>query len=116
MLSPVSSLSGSIRIVLVDAYGDGTVWFAFEDSNGRRARACIDGRARSHTRNRLFDGVSHPNDSNATLLELGGSEESIVVPLVSQWLDSGPPQTLGLTEYGWEQIRDALVRLGDPGV
>ena len=27
---------------------------------------------------------------------------------------SGSPKSLGLTEYGWELIRDALLRLGEP--
>ena len=110
-LFPISALSGSIR---VDVYGVGTVWFALEDSQECRAHVCIDGRKTSLTRNRLFDGARHSNDSAALLLDLGEHEEGLVVPIISQWLDSGTPRALGLNEYGWELIRDAVVRIGEP--
>ncbi len=111
---PVLSLVGSLRVTLVDGYGDGTVWFAIEDSGSGGATLCIDGRERSPTRHRLFDLARHPQKPGAVLLELGGPEEGIVVPLVSRWLDSARPRELGLTEFGWEMVRDALLRLGTP--
>jgi hypothetical protein len=114
MRLPVLSLVGSLRVALVDAYGDGTVWFTIEDSGGRRATLCIDGREGSSTRHRLFDLARHPGKPGAVLLELGGPEEGLVVPLVSRWLDSAGPRELGLTEFGWEIVRDALLRLGAP--
>jgi hypothetical protein len=112
MLSPVSALGNSVRVQLVDAYGDGTVWFILTDSEGRRAHACIDGRKGSPTQHRLFDQGRHPSQPQAVLLELGAPEEGIIIPLVSFWLDSAeaPRQ---LTEFGWELVRDALLRLGE---
>lgn len=116
MLSPISTLGNSIRVILADRYGDGTVWFSFENSEGDYATVCIDGRNGSPTKHRLFDQARHPSRPAAVLLELGGEEEGIVVPLVSRWLDSAEPNKLGLLEYGWELIREALVRLGEPSL
>ena len=113
-MSSISALVPPIHVVLADAYGDGVVWFVLEDERGNFARVCIDGRKLSRTRHRLFDEAKHPKDPKGILLELGGDEEAVVVPLISQWLDSDTPKTLGLSEYGWEIIRDALVRLGEP--
>jgi len=50
----------------------------------------------------------------AAQVELGSEEEGTVIPVISKWLDSAEPRQLGLTEYGWERIRDAIVRLGEP--
>ena len=112
MLSPVSTLGDSARVVLADAYSDGTVGFAFEDAEGGYAVVCIDGRQGSPTRHRLFDMARHPKLAAAVLLELGAAEESIVIPLVSRWLDSAPPPVLGLHDVGWKLFRDALIRIG----
>jgi hypothetical protein len=112
MLCPVSTLGDSVRVVLADAYGDGTAWFAFKDAEGRYATVCIDGRRGSPTRYRLFDMARHPKKPKAVLLELGSAEEGIVIPLVSRWLDSAPPRALGLHEIGWDLIRDTLIRIG----
>jgi hypothetical protein len=112
MRSPVSTLGESARIVLADAYGDGTVWFDFEDAEGRHATVCIDGRPGSSTRYRLFDMARHPKNDTAVLLELGCADEEIVIPLVSRWLDSAPPRALGLHDVGWEMLRDTLIRIG----
>lgn len=111
MLSPVSGLSDSARVVLADLYGDGTAWFSFQDSEGRRATVCIDGRQGSSTRYRLFDLARHPKRAEAVLLDLGAPEEAIVIPLVSRWLDSAESRKQ-LTEVGWERLRDALIRIG----
>ena len=114
MLTSIAALAEPIRVVLADAYGDGVVWFALKGACGCAARVCIDGRKLSRSRNRLFDGAKHPNDPAAILMELGGDEEAVVVPLISRWLDSASSRTVGLNEYGWELIRDALLRLGEP--
>lgn len=114
MWSPISTLGNSIRVILADRYGNGTVWFSFENSEGVHATVCIDGRNGRPTKHRLFDQARHPSRPGAVLLELGGEEERIVVPLVSRWLDSAVPHKL--TEYGWELIRDSLVRLGEPNL
>jgi hypothetical protein len=113
-LVPVSLLGDSPRVAIADAYGDGTVWFAIDGSEDTFALVCIDGRQDSPTRHRLFDQAKHPRKTGAVLLDLGATEEGIVVPLVSRWLDSAEPHKLGLTEYGWELIRDSLLRLGEP--
>ncbi len=70
-MASVSTLSDSARVVLADAYGDGTVSFYFEDAEGRHAFVCIDGRKGSPTRYRLFDMALHPTRPTAVLLELG---------------------------------------------
>jgi hypothetical protein len=113
-LVPVSRLGDSPHVSIADGYGDGTVWFAIDGADDTFALVCIDGRRDSPTRHRLFDLARHPRKPGAVLLELGAPEEGIVVPLVSRWLDSAPPRKLGLTEYGWELIRSALFRLGEP--
>jgi hypothetical protein len=114
MLSSVSALGDDARVVLVDGYGDGTFWASFEDSEGRWATVCIDGRKGSPTRNRLFDRARHPRKPEAVLIELGAPEEGIVVPLISRWLDSDGPRNLGLREEGKEFVQAALLRLGEP--
>lgn len=114
MLPPILTLGNSVRVSLADRYGDGTVWFCFKNSEGDLTAVCIDGRDESPTKHRLFDQARHPSHSDATLLELGGEEEGIVVSLVSRWLDSAVPHNL--TEYGRELIRDSLVRLGEPNL
>jgi hypothetical protein len=113
MLSPIQSLNPLTAIRLGAAYGDGTVWFSLQDSAGRIAHVCIDGRDGSETRYRLFDGARHPNASDTVLIELGAPEEGIIVSLASILLDSGTPKDLGLTEYGWDLIRDTLRRIGE---
>lgn len=114
MWAPLSTLNYSRRVAFADAYGDGTVTFTFEDSEGRRATVCIDGRKGSLTRNRLFDQAKHPNSPEAVLLELGAVEEGLIVPLISKWLDSGEPRKQEFTEFGQELIRNAVLRLGEP--
>jgi hypothetical protein len=106
MLCPILTLNASITVAIADFYADGTLWFALRDSEGRRAQVCIDGRELSPTRFRLFDQARHPRKPEAVLIDLGALEESIIIPLISRWLDSGSPKSLGLTEYGWELIRD----------
>ncbi|WP_148227159.1 hypothetical protein [Planctopirus limnophila] len=113
MLSPIQSLNPRTAIRLGAAYGDGTVWFSLEDSEGRIAHICIDGRDGSQTRYRLFDGARHPNSPDTVLIELGAPEEGVIVSLASTWLDSGTPKDLGLTEFGWDLICDTLLRIGE---
>ncbi len=113
MLSPIQSLNPRTAIRLGAAYNDGTVWFSLEDSEGRIAHVCIDGREGSQTRYRLFDGARHPNSPDTVLVKLGAPEEGIIVSLASKWLDSGTPNDLGLTVYGWDLIRDTVLRIGE---
>jgi hypothetical protein len=100
----------------VDFYGDLTMHACISDEAGQRTAICIDGRANSPTRYRLFQQARHPSKPGATLVELGAPEEAIVVPLLSKYLDSGGPKGLGLTEYGWELARNTLLHLGEPVV
>jgi len=113
MLSAIKSLNESVTVQGGDAYGDGTVWFSIQDSTGRVAHVCIDGREGSETRFRLFDRARHPKAADAVLIDLGAPEEGTVVSLVSTWLESGTPKELGLTEYGWDLIRGTLYRIGE---
>lgn len=112
MHHPITTLGADLRVSLVDAYGDGTVWARLEDGGGRKAVACIDGRAGSPTRYRLFQGARHPKNPEAVLIDLGAVEEGIVVPLISRWLDSEEAREQ-LTSYGRELIQETLLRLGD---
>jgi hypothetical protein len=108
----ITALGADLRVSLVDAYSDGTVWARLEDGGGRKAVACIDGRAGRPTQYRLFQGARHPNKPEAVLIELGAVEEGIVVPLISRWLDSDESRK-ELTSYGREIVQDTLLRLGD---
>jgi hypothetical protein len=114
MLVPVTALGGRLWVEWVDFYGDHTMTACIIDSTGQRTHVCFDGRASSPTRYRLFQQARHPRQPGAVLVELGGQEEGIVVPLLSHWIDSGGPKTLGLTAFGWELARETLLRLGEP--
>lgn len=111
MLVPVASLGRGIHVQWVDLYGNGTMMASLADGEGRVTHVCLDGRADSPTRGRLFEQARHPRQEGAALVELGGPEEAVVVPLVSRWLESGPRAT-GLTERGWELARATLLLVG----
>jgi hypothetical protein len=113
---PVTALGNGLRVEWVDFYGDHTMHACISDEAGQRTAVCIDGRADSPTRYRLFQQARHPRQPEAALVELGAPEEGIVIPLLSKYLDSGGPKALGLTEYGWELAREALLRYGEPAV
>src|SRR5262249_55759287 len=98
MRVPVRQLGPSAKVVLVDGYGDGTIWWVMEDSEGRRATVCLDGRTGSPTRFRLIDGTRHPRHPGGRVLDLGCPEEGVAVPLLSHWLDS-QQSTDVLAEY-----------------
>jgi hypothetical protein len=112
MLMPVIALADDRRVVLVDLYGESVVWAAIEDSQQRRAHVCIDCRAGSPTRNRIFDQARHPSKLGAVLVELGAPEEGIVVSLISRWCDDEEANR-GYREEGIAIIRNALLHVGD---
>lgn len=112
-ITSLSTLGEPFVVAIADAYGDGVVWFAIDGADDRFALVYIDGRADSPTRNRLFDGAKHPK-RGGQIIDLGAREEGIVISLVSKWLDSAEPRELGLTDFGWELIRDSLLRYGEP--
>jgi hypothetical protein len=114
-LSPLALLAEPLSVSIADAYSDGVVWFAIDGSDDRDALVYIDGRKASPTRNRMFEGARHPR-RGGRLIELGAADEGIVIALVSKWLDSAEPRKLGLTEHGWELIRDSLLRYGEPAL
>jgi hypothetical protein len=116
MQVPVTALGKGLRVEWVSFYGDLTMHACIVDSEGQRTEVCIDGRASSPTRYRVFQQARHPRQPGASLIELGLPEEGIVVPLLSRYLDSGGPKALGLTEYGWELAKETLLRLGEPVV
>src|SRR4051794_11586405 len=107
MLYPVAALGPGLRVEWVDCYGDRTMTACITDGEGRTTHVCIDDRAGSPTRHRLFQQARHPRQEGAVLVDLGSVEEGIVVPLISRWLDSATPKELGLTEVGWEWAREA---------
>jgi hypothetical protein len=110
---PVAALGKHLRVEWVDFYGDHTMHACISDEAGQRTEICIDGRKSSPTRYRLFQQGRHPNKPGATLVELGASEEGIVIPLLSKYLDSCEPKALNLTEYGWELAKETLLRFGE---
>ncbi len=113
MLFSVISLADDRRVVLVDFYGQGTVvWAAIEDSQHRRSHVCIDCRAGSPTRNRIFDRARHPAWPSAVLIELGAPEEGIIVSLLSRWCDDEGTNR-EYREEGIEITRNALIHIGD---
>ena len=111
-LVSVAALDDSAKVVLVDSYGDGTIWSSIEDEAGRRATISCDGREDRSTRFRLFDGGRHPSNSQLRLLELGALEEGIAVTLLSRWLEEQRPQT-AVEENYIQRIRERLLLLGD---
>lgn len=112
MQPPISSLKGKLRLEFMDAYGDGTVHGRIEDEAGQKVEICIDGREGSPTRHRLFQKARHPRQTGAELIDLGADEEGIVIPLMSQWIDSDEARR-ELTQFGLDLVRERLARLGD---
>lgn len=113
MRVPISELGPSAKVVFVDRYSDGTLWWVMEDAEGRRATVCLDGRTGSPMRFRLIEGTRHSKHPGGRVLDLGCPEEGIAVPLISHWLDSQHPKG-AITEHGIELVRDGLLRLGEP--
>ena len=119
-MATVATLSNAIHVKLFDRYGnwdDGFVlWWALEDDRGQRTYVGLDDRKDSPTRYRLFEGVRHPGKDGCVWITLGSVEESIIVPLLSRWLDS--PETWqqarrsGVYEEFLEHAQKALVQLG----
>lgn len=112
----MTSLGKGLRVEWVDFYGDRTLHACISDEAGQRTTICIDGRMNSPTRYRLFQQARHPNKPGAVLVELGATEEGIVIPLLSRYLDSHGPKASGLTEYGWELAWETLLHYGEPAV
>jgi hypothetical protein len=104
----------ALRVRWVNIFGDQTMTACIIDGTGRRTCVCIDGRESSPTRYRLFQQARHPRQHGAVLVELGGPEEGIVVPLLCHYLESVGPNALGFTEFGWEMARETVLRLGEP--
>jgi hypothetical protein len=113
MQVPVTALGKGLRVEWVDFYGDLTMHACLVDDAGQVTEVCIDGRKNSPTRYRLFQQGRHPRKPGAALVELGGEEEGIVIPLLSRNLDLNGPKATGLTEYGWELAKETLLRLGE---
>src|SRR5437899_3127577 len=113
-LVSILDLDRSARVVWVDSYSTNVFWVDFEDATGKRALVCIDLRKDSPTRNRLFEKAMHPNKPGAVLVELGGEEEGVAIPLISRWLDSDEPRKMGIREEGIELVKTAFLRLGEP--
>ena len=88
------------------------MWAAIEDSQQRRAHVCIDCRAGSPTRNRIFDRARHPAKPGAVLIKLGAPEEGIVVSLLSCWCDD-EETSRRYREEGIEITRNALIHIGE---
>jgi hypothetical protein len=108
----VADLIPPFQLILADCYSDGTVWFRVEDGGGRTTCVCIDGREGSRTRYRLFDGSRHPGHPGVRLLELGGVEEGVLVPLISEWVSS--PEFAILPAVGRELFLATFNRYGEP--
>lgn len=116
MFTNLSALGKGLHVQWVDFYGDHTMHASIADATGQATQVCIDGRAKSPTRFRLFVNARHPRQEGAELVELGAEEEGIVIPLLSKYLDSRGPKALNLTEFGWELAHETLLRYGEPSV
>jgi hypothetical protein len=120
MYLPVTALGRRLRVEWVDFYGSPAkgslvMHACISDESGHRTAICIDRRKNSPTRYRLFQQARHPSRPEAVLVELGAPEEGIVIPLLSDFVDSGESKALGLTEYGWELAKETLLHFGEPG-
>lgn len=89
MQVPITALGKGLRVQHVDFYGDLTMHASLIDDAGQWMEVCIDGRKDSPTRYRLFQQGRHARKPGASLIELGGQEEGIVIPLLSRYLDMG---------------------------
>src|SRR5215471_11822320 len=113
-LGSILDLDDTARVVWMDSYGTSVFWARFEDTKGKSAIVCIDLRKDSPTRNRLFEKGRHPKKPGAILLELGGQEEGVAIPLISRWLDSEERRKQGTREECLDLCRNAWLRLGQP--
>jgi hypothetical protein len=108
-------LGRDIHVAWVDSYLDKSFWFELDDAHFQTAVACIDRRANSPTRYRLFEGARLPGRPGAILIELGTLEEGIIVSSISRYLDSDAARKW-LRPEGIEMMQEALLRLGEPSV
>jgi len=121
MIVPITSLDSDCHVWLVDWYGhkgifgEGVLWASIHDSSGSVSHVCIDRRSDSATYNRLFELARHPSDDRAMLIDLGSSEEGIIVSLISHWCDDpGNWLSNGGNHWDWfmEFVTNALVSIG----
>lgn len=112
-LVPISGLDETARVTHMASYGLNVFWAMIEDASGKKTQVCIDLRAESPTRSRLFEQARHPNQTGARLLELGCEEEGIAIPLISRWLDSEEPSRMGIHDKGIELLKMAFLKLGE---
>jgi hypothetical protein len=110
-------LEGELEVWIVDCYSflgpDTVFWASVRDEQDRASHVCIDRREGSSTRDRLFEGGRHPAKDNVRLIELGAPEEGIIVPLLSRWCDEYAMQGGLHRELFVEELRNALMRIGD---
>jgi hypothetical protein len=115
-LVSILELGSKAHVAWVDSSFQICVWFEIEDGFERFAIICIDLRADSTTRFRLFEKAKSPCKAEALLLDLGCEEEGIAVSIVSRWLDSDVSKQWKISESGIELIQNALLRMGEPTV
>lgn len=107
MIVPFDSLILDCKIVLVDSYRhfdpwtSGVLWAAIEDSRGHRSHVCIDDRADSPTRGRIYVDARHPSKQRAKLVLLGDETEGALVSLFSRWCDD--PANWGTRAGGYRE-------------
>ena len=120
-MAPISELGKDLIVEWADYYSEGTMGIAITDRQGRKTFVCIDGRQNSPTRNRLFEQARHPSQAGAVLVELGSSEEGVLVPLLSRWCDSDYKPWNPKTDAPREEtqklkqvLKEVLLKLGEP--
>jgi len=101
-------LGADAHVAYADFYGIRILHAWIVDKVGQGTEVCIDLREDSPTRNRLFEGGRHPEKPGAALIELGSEQEGIIIPSLSQYLDSDEPRKY-LTEFGIEVFQNALL-------
>jgi hypothetical protein len=112
-LHSVLELDHTIQCTWVDNYSQNVFWATFQDSTGRGTHVCLDLRNDSATQSRLFEKARYPTMPEAVLLELGGEEEGIVIPLISRWLDSEEPHRVGFRAEGLDILIKGFLRVGE---
>jgi len=81
------SLSDIENIAFAFCGDGGTISIEIEDINGKRFLVSLDRQMTSKTQNCFYVGASHPTETNARMIKVGGEEEQALAKKLDLWLD-----------------------------